>query len=111
MFNGKKPMPIMHVNYFFVLLAMPSDDGQQWPERVTADFILNLLCLMPLAMHSCIKKCNSSGSLIKTFSSPHFPQHKFCTNFSSVPFVLHFLPISSFLIPLSLKIFVEKHKL
>jgi hypothetical protein len=57
----------MFFMHFFAVLAVPSDDGQQWPEHVNAIlYIFNLLHLMDLATHSSIEKCDGSGRLLLT---------------------------------------------
>jgi hypothetical protein len=41
----------MHVKHFFVVLAVHSDNGLQWPKHVKANFILHLLHLMELSTY------------------------------------------------------------
>jgi hypothetical protein len=51
------------VKYFYVVLAMPIDDGQFWPKHAKANFyipILNLLKLRDLVIQSCVKKHTGS---------------------------------------------------
>jgi hypothetical protein len=47
----------MNFKYFFLVLAVPADDGRYWAKHVKVIFyvlILNLLHLMDLTAHSCM---------------------------------------------------------
>jgi hypothetical protein len=53
----------IRVKYFFVVLAMPTDNGQYWPGHIKTNFympILYLLKLMDIVIHSCVEKRTGS---------------------------------------------------
>jgi hypothetical protein len=60
-------MSDIDIKYFFIVLDMPSDDGQEWSKRVKANFcilLLDLLHFMRLTSNSCVNEELSVASVV-----------------------------------------------